>query len=121
MRSKTNYDQSHMKTSACIHIPAELMDKKGYKEQNRNNLETFIHQSITFRWTSWGVESALTDEEACAKFKKRADFDYIILFDEQSYEGDLKKGHCLLGLKEAIHTVNVYFAFSMLTNFFSLT
>jgi len=32
MRLKSDYDQSHMKTSACIHIPADLMNGKGYEE-----------------------------------------------------------------------------------------
>ncbi|CAF2367647.1 unnamed protein product [Rotaria sp. Silwood2] len=82
MRSKVDYDQSHMKTSACIHIPADLMNGKG--------------------WTSWGIESALTDSNAATKFKQRANFDYIILFDDDTYENNLKSGHCLMGLKQAI-------------------
>ncbi|CAF0780734.1 unnamed protein product [Rotaria sordida] len=82
MRSKVDYDRSHMKTSACIHIPIDLMNGKG--------------------WTSWGVESALTDQNALTKFKQRANFDYIILFDEDTYENNLKAGHCLMGLKQAI-------------------
>ncbi|CAF3581495.1 unnamed protein product [Rotaria socialis] len=82
MRSTTDYDQSHMRTSACIHTPADLMNGKG--------------------WTSWGVESALTDQNACTKFKQRATYDYIVLFDDDSYENNLKAGHCLMGLKQAI-------------------
>jgi hypothetical protein len=35
MRLKANYDQSHMKTSACIHIPADLMNGKGYETNRR--------------------------------------------------------------------------------------
>ncbi len=33
MRLKTDYDQSHMRTSACIHIPPDLMNGKGYKKK----------------------------------------------------------------------------------------
>jgi hypothetical protein len=94
MRLKIDYDQSHMKTPACIHIPGDLMNGKG--------------------WTSWGVESALTDNEASTKFKQRANFDYIILFDRDSYEEELKPGNCLMGLKQAIFTVkknNFFFNF----------
>lgn len=29
MRLKSDYDQSHMRTPACIHIPADLMNKSG--------------------------------------------------------------------------------------------
>ena len=29
IRSKLDYDQSHMKTSICIHIPADLTGGKG--------------------------------------------------------------------------------------------
>jgi hypothetical protein len=43
------------------------------------------------------------------KFKQRADFDYIILFDEGSYEEDLKPGNALMGLKQAIFTVRKQF------------
>jgi hypothetical protein len=39
------------------------------------------------------------------KFKQRADFDYIVLFDKSSYEDDLKPGNSLMGLKQAIFTV----------------
>lgn len=43
MRLKSDYDQSHMKTSACIHIPADLMNAKGYnKELDRENSRDFI-------------------------------------------------------------------------------
>jgi hypothetical protein len=31
MRLKSDYDQSHMRTSACINIPADLMNGKGYE------------------------------------------------------------------------------------------
>ncbi|CAF0786761.1 unnamed protein product [Adineta steineri] len=82
MRLKNDYDQSHMRTPACIHIPADIMNGKG--------------------WTSWGVESALTDEGTVTKFKQRANYDYIVLFDEDTYEKDLKPNHCLQGLKQAI-------------------
>ncbi len=71
---------------------------------NRNN-SNYIINCFIFRWTSWGVESALTDEGASTKFKQRANFDYIVLFDEDSYEIDLKSDHCLKGLKQAIFSV----------------
>lgn len=51
------------------------------------------------------MESALTDEQAAIKFKQRANFDYIVLFDDDSYENNLKPGNCLMGLKQAIFTV----------------
>lgn len=82
LRLKFDYDQSHMRTSACIHIPADLTGGKG--------------------WTPWGIESALTDESARKKFQDRANFDFIVLFDANSYENDLQMGHPLLGLKQAI-------------------
>ncbi|CAF1245962.1 unnamed protein product [Adineta ricciae] len=86
MRSTANYDQSHMKTAACIHIPCDLMKGKG--------------------WTSWGVESALTNSDAASKFKQRATYDYVVLFDEGSYERDLSSDHCLQGLKQAIYSLD---------------
>jgi hypothetical protein len=45
------------------------------------------------------------------KFKQRATFDYIVLFDDDSYENNLKPGSCLMGLKQAIFTVNQYSIF----------
>jgi hypothetical protein len=72
------------------------------------NLEDLI-PFITFRWTSWGVESSLADGEASTKFKQRATYDYIVLFDEDSYENNLKPGNCLFGLKQAIFTVKEIF------------
>jgi ubiquitin carboxyl-terminal hydrolase 8 len=86
MRLKSDYDQSHMRTSACINIPADLMNGKG--------------------WTTWGIESTLTNGEDLKKFKQRADFDYIVLFDKSSYEDDLKPGNSLMGLKQAIFTLD---------------
>ena len=35
MRLKTSYDQSHMKTFPCIHIPADLMNGKGYEKKRQ--------------------------------------------------------------------------------------
>jgi hypothetical protein len=64
------------------------------------NLEDLI-PFITFRWTSWGVESSLADGEASTKFKQRATYD--------SYENNLKPGNCLFGLKQAIFTVKEIF------------
>ena len=32
MRSKTDHDQSHMRTTACIHVPVDLMQGKGYAD-----------------------------------------------------------------------------------------
>lgn len=101
MRPKRDYDESHMRTPACIHLPADLMQGKGYANRDDRSM-TF---DAIFRWTSWNVESALTDQQASVKFKQRANFDYIVLFDEGTYEGDLKAGNCLLGLKQAIHSV----------------
>lgn len=60
---------------------------------------------IGFRWTTWGVEAALKDEDALKKFKQRATYDYIVLFDDGSYESDLVSGGPLLGLKQAMFTV----------------
>jgi hypothetical protein len=60
---------------------------------------------ILFRWTSWAIESSLTDEEACTKFKQRGTYDYIVLIDDDSYEDNLKPGNCLFGLKQAIFIV----------------
>ncbi len=60
------------------------------------DLEDWI-DCFSSRWTSWGVESALTDPDALAKFKQRANFDYIVLFDDDSYENNLKPWSCLLG------------------------
>lgn len=61
--------------------------------------------SIDCRWTTWGVESALKDEEALKKFKQRATYDYIVLFDDDSYENNLTSGSPLMGLKQAMFTV----------------
>jgi len=106
MRLKSDYDQSHMRTPACIHIPADLMNGKGYEK-----LEILSIRSCVFRWTTWGIESTLTDGEALKKFKQRADFDYIVLFDDDSYEDDLKPGNPLMGLKQAIFTVGIKIRF----------
>ena len=62
--------------------------------------------SETCRWTPWGIESALTDEVAKRTFQDRANFDYIVLFDDNSYENELKMGHPLFGLKQAIFVVS---------------
>ena len=61
---------------------------------------------IGFRWTTWGVESALKDEQALQKFKQRATFEYIILFDDDSYENKLQVGSPVMGLKQAMFSVN---------------
>ncbi len=74
--------------------------EKGTKNQRFYRLDR-----VFFRWTTWGIESTLTDGEALKKFKQRADFDYIVLFDDDSYEDDLKPGNPLMGLKQAIFTV----------------
>lgn len=71
----------------------------------KNLIEKIQEILLCFRWTSWGIESALTDNDALIKFKNRANFDYIILLDDGSYEGDIKPGNCLMGLKQAIFTV----------------
>ena len=80
-------------------------------EKGRSKARDSI-DSIVFRWTTWGIESALTGTEALQKFKERAEFDYIVLFDDGSYEEDLKPGNALMGLKQAIFTVRRYIRFS---------
>lgn len=52
------------------------------------------------------MESALKDEQALQKFKQRATFDYIVLFDDDSYENNLQAGSPVMGLKQAMFSVN---------------
>ena len=75
------------------------------KGKEKTNFEKRIRQSFFFSssWTPWGIESALTDESIRNKFKNRSNFDFIVLFDANSYENDLQMGHPLLGLKQAIY------------------
>ena len=70
---------------------------------------------LGFRWTPWGVESALTDSDAASKFKQRATYDYVVLFDEDSYEKDLSSDHCLQGLKQAIYSVRILKKIALMT------